>query len=200
MCVFGDSYGALWPLWKDYDFPARSSLSKPASPVYLSLEFHWKGEGLGAPDSYYIAAFWREVTFIQSSQMVHEVQGASEVMGGRSHEVLRGTHRKREEVSPIGLCDAYWCGGKQRVWEVTCGLRLQRAWVGQSRGCLSVLEEKPMLRACTGKQRSAEKSACSEEAKERGCQSGLPLGEAWEGVLVVFSGLMWSSVLECLLT
>lgn len=62
--------------------------------------------------------------------------------------------------------------------------------MGRAGGGVSVLEEKPMLRACTGKQRSAKKSTCSEEAKERGCQSGLPLGEAWEGVLVVFLGLM----------
>lgn len=40
-----------------------------------------------------------------------------------------------------------------------------------------------MQQACTGKQRSVEKSECSEEAKGRDCQSGLPLGEACEGIL-----------------
>lgn len=33
MCVFGDSYGALGPLRKGYDFPARSNLS----PLVLSI-------------------------------------------------------------------------------------------------------------------------------------------------------------------
>lgn len=51
-----------------------------------------------------------------------------------------------------------------------------------------------MQQACTGKQRSAEESECSEEAKGRGFQSGLPLGEACEGDL---SGFPRSDVKLC---
>lgn len=40
--------------------------------------------------------------------MAHEVQGTSEAMGGRSHEVLRGTHTEKKPslsdyVMPAGV-------------------------------------------------------------------------------------------------